>query len=504
MKKRGICFFLALLMLLTTVSCSETKENSDSDKETETSSTASAEETTEETEAETELTDYEKRQLISDNLPEVKYDGQEFRVLVPIVNNSVDYRIEIVADELTGDACNDAVYNRNLNIENRFETKITGTEIDSPWDQVKTMATAGTSDYDIVSIYDYKAYTPLNAKAVINWMEVPNIDTTQVWYNQLANDGATINNRLFAICSDLSTTSLTLSYSIFFNTEIMENYGYSSSALYDLVKEGTWTFDKFSEIVSGIYEDRNGNGTKDKDDFYGFACYIENTGDVWAAAFDQPIVSTDNDEIQVVLMCDKTVAILEKLSDFHQNNQGFFRYTSTIYEEEKYFLNELTAMAPMRFIAAYTTLRDMEAQYSILPYPKWNEEQENYYTNADDKFSVFVIPLSSYGNLEFIGTIFEALSAESYKTVYPEYYDTALKGKYSSESETAEMVDIIVAGRNFDFSYQFGESYFARMCYLIRDMLKDNETDLASKYKSKEKVLQKSIENKLNDLYFGD
>ena len=502
MKKRGICFFLALLMLLTSVACSETKENSGSDKETETSSAASADESVEETETEAELTDYEKRQLIPDNLPEVKYDGQEYRMLVPSVNRSVDYRLEIVADELTGDACNDAVFNRNLNIETRFDTKILATESSSPWDQVKTMATAGTADYDVVSIYDYKAYTPLSAKAVLNWMEVPNIDTTQVWYNQMANDNATINNRLFAICSDLSTSSLTLSYSIFFNTEIMESYGYTSSTLYDLVKEGKWTFDKFAEIVGGIYEDKNGNGVKDKNDFFGFAYYLENAADVWTAAFDQPIVSNENNEIQVVLMCDKSVAILEKLNDFHQNNAGFFRYTSAAQEEETYFLNELIAMAPMRFVATYTTLRDMEAQYSILPYPKWDEEQTNYYTNADDKFTVFVIPLSSYSNIEFIGTIFEALSAESYKKVYPEYYDTALKGKYSSEAETAEMVELIVAGRDFDFSFQFGESYFVRMCYLVRDMLQNNKTDLASQYKTKEKALKKSIENKLYDLYF--
>ena len=220
------------------------------------------------------------------------------------------------------------------------------------------------------------------------------------------------------------------------------------------------------------------------------------------AAFDAPIVSVSDEDIQVTIMNDKSIAILDKLTDFHTNNPGFFRYTTTAQEEENHFRNGLLAMAPMRFVSAYTTLRDMEAQYSIIPYPKWDEAQENYYTNADDKFSVFVIPLSAYGNAEFIGTIFSALSAESYKKVYPEYYDTALKGKYSSEAETAEMVDIIVAGRNFDFSFQFGETYFVRMPYLIRDMLQNNKTNLSSEYKAKEKVVKKSIDSKLKPLYF--
>ena len=501
MKKRGLCLILASLMLLTSVACSETKENSDN-KTDETTGAVSADTTTESTETEEQLSDYDKRQLIPDNLPDVKYGGQEFRALTPKLYRSVDYPLEIVAEELTGDACNDAVYNRNLDIENRFDVKITGTEIDSPQNQVKTMATAGTNDYEIVSIYDYFSYVPISAKAVLNWKEIPNVDTTQVWFNHKANDNATINNRLYAICSDLSTTSLTLTYSTFFNVEIMNNYGYSSSDLYSLVKEGKWTFDKFSEIVSGIYEDKNGNGVKDKDDFFGYGYFIENAGDVWMAAFDAPIVSVSDDDIQVTLMSDKSIAILDKLTDFHTNNPGFFRYTTAAQEEENHFRNGLLAMAPMRFVSAYTTLREMEAQYSILPYPKWDEAQENYYTNADDKFSVFVIPLSAYGNAEFIGTIFSALSAESYKKVYPEYYDTALKGKYSSEAETAEMVDIIVAGRNFDFSFQFGETYFVRMPYLIRDMLQNNKTNLSSEYKTKEKVVKKSIDHKLKPLYF--
>ena len=64
------------------------------------------------------------------------------------------------------------------------------------------------------------------------------------------------------------------------------------------------------------------------------------------------------------------------------------------------------------------------------------------------------------------------------------------------------MVDIIVAGRNFDFSFQFGKTYFVRMPYLIRDMLQNNKTNLSSEYKAKEKVVKKSIDYKLKPLYF--
>lgn len=503
MKKRALCLILAALMLVSVTACSETKDNSGSEtKKTENASTPNAGADVSESESEEELTDYEKRQLIPDNLPEITFNGASFDALTTDEIRSINYAAEIAVEDITGDACNDAVYNRNLDVESRFEVKITSKDQATPEDQIRVMAQAGTNDYDIVSIRDYRAYVPISTEVAINWMEVPNVDTTQVWLNPVANEQATINNRLFAITSDLSTSSLTLSHAIFFNVDIMENYGYSSSDLYALVKEGKWTIDKFSEIASTIYEDKNGNGEKDKDDLFGYGYYPEVCVDVWQVAFDQPVISIEGNEIIPTIMCDKSVSIIEKLTSMKTTNPGVHQYTSGALEEETYFSNGLLAMAPLRFQAAFSVLRDMDTQYSMLPYPKWDEAQENYYTNADDKYSVFVIPLSSASELEMIGTVFTALSAESYKKVYPEYYDTALKGKYSSEAETAEMVDLIVAGRKFDFSFQFGETYLSRMCYLFRDMLLNNKTDLASEYKAKEKPLTKQIEKKLKPLYF--
>ncbi len=499
MKKRTLCVLLAMLMSLSAVSCSNSEANKDPTNETAPTSSGSTE-TEAETIDESTLTDREKRELVPDDLPEsMDYKGQAFRVMVP---NEGSY--EIVSEELTGDNCNDAVYNRDLDIETRFGVKIEATENAEPWTQLKTLATAGTNDFELVSIYDYLAYKPITSKAVLNWTEIPNVNLEKPWHNQLANTSATINNRLYAICSDLSITSMTYTHAFFFNVEMMENYGYKATDLYDMVKEGKWTFDTFSTMTMDMYEDKNGNGKKDILDTYGFGYYIENAADVWCAAFDQPIVDTSNGEFEVVLMCDKTVSILEKLTEFHTNNPGYIRYTGAAKDEEKKFLNGNLVMAPLRFYAAFNALREMEAAYSLLPYPKWDENQEAYYTNADDKFSVYCVPIPAYSNQDFVGMIYEALSAESYKKVYPEYYDVALKGKYSSEPAMAEIVDIIMAGRNFDFSFQFGETVFSRMPYLIRDMLLNKKTNLASEYKAKEKIIKKLIDKQMIPSYFDD
>ena len=62
--------------------------------------------------------------------------------------------------------------------------------------------------------------------------------------------------------------------------------------------------------------------------------------------------------------------------------------------------------------------------------------RKTYYTNADDKFSVFVIPLTRIRQCRIHRNYFSGtLRGTAIRRYYPEYYDTALKGKYSSEAE---------------------------------------------------------------------
>lgn len=496
MNKKIIALILAALMMAPALlSCSESAVNTA--EETQKTDISAAETTVETVEDDTELTDYERRQLIPDNLPDKNFNGEEFRVM----SDPADvYMAEIISEELNGDACNDAVYNRNIGIEERFGVKIAVVENADPHAQVTTFATAGTDDAHIVGFEDYKANAPIVAGSLMNWIEAPYQDLSQPWHNKPANDGATINNILYAICSDLSTTSMTYTYATFANTDLLANYGYSAEDMYNLVKEGKWTIDKFIELTDTMYVDANGDGKRDVNDVYGYGYQITNPADVWLTAFGEKVCEFKDGEVVITFMSDKTVSILEKLVDWHYNHEGFYIH-ATQYDEEKYFLNQKLVFAPLRFATAYNTLREMEAVYTMLPVPKWDEEQEGYYTNADDKFTVFGLPLTSAANLDFVSIVFEALCAESYKQVYPAYYDQALKGKYSSDATTAEMVDLIMAGRAFDFSFQFGESCFNRLCYKIRDMLLAESSNISSQYRTIEKVVARSVPKTLGKAY---
>ncbi|MBQ8370165.1 MAG: hypothetical protein IJY35_09325 [Clostridia bacterium] len=500
MKKKLLSAILAALMLASSfASCSDSNAGTNTD-ETKAANAGQQNAAAEETVNTEELTDLEKRQMIPDDLPDVQYDGKAFVVLTE-TSTAADYAGEIAVEEITGDACNDAIYNRNIKIEDRFDVKISSMTNDNPQSQAATLAQAGTEDYQLLAFHDYLSYTPISAQALLNWCETPYQNLDKPWHNKLANDQATINNHLWTICSDLSYTSMTFTHAIFANLDLLDQYGYQASDIYGIVKEGKWTIDNFKSMISEMYQDTNGNGTADTADLFGFGYYICNPADVWFTAFGETITKkNDEGKLDLAFMSDKTVSMVEKLMSMHYDFPGYLKL-STQYDEEIWFTNNQLVFAPMRFQAAYTDLREMEAAYTMLPFPKWDEAQSNYYTNADDKFSVFGLPMPSYNSLEFCSVIFEALCAESYKTVYPTYYDTALKGKYSTDQETAEMVDLVIAGRNFDFTFQFGETIFLRIPYMIRDCLLNENPNISSSYKKIQKSLNKGLDKKFYKLY---
>lgn len=445
-----------------------------------------------------ELTDLQLRQRIPDNLPENDFGGREFRIAC---SEEYNFHNEFWVEEQNGDQCNDAVYQRNEKIESRFNTKITilpqgSTDREATPKFLNTIVMAGDDAAELCAYVNYMAYIPIGQRSCLDWTEIPHVDLTQPWHNKHANDGATVNDKLFAICSDLSISSMTYTYAIFFNTRLTSNYDMKPEDLYDLVRSGDWTIDKFIELTKDLYVDTDGNGQKDETDTYGFGYMICNTGDVWLTAFNQPLtVVKDDGTLELTFFSEKTDAALNKMRDYQANSLGFCEYEE-LYSEETYFANGTVAFAPLRFSAAFGALRDMKDTYSILPYPKWDSAQEIYFTNADDKFQVFSVPKTA-SDIDFIGTVYEAMSAESYRSVYPAYYDVALKGKYSSDPTTAEMIDLIMAGRKFEFSFQFGKDHFLRMPYLFRDLLLTPSLKLASKWATVEKFFEK----KKDDFY---
>ena len=123
MKKRIFSMLLAAIILTSTVGCngnnSETKP-SESVSENETTNAAGEEtESVDSESAETEETDYVS------TLPKADYEGHEFRIESANSLAGVTSATTInIAEELTGEIVNDALYNRDRYLEQQYNITI--------------------------------------------------------------------------------------------------------------------------------------------------------------------------------------------------------------------------------------------------------------------------------------------------------------------------------------------------------------------------------------------
>ena len=482
---------LALLMLVL-ASCSEKPGEARPDASTP-ASTPDA--------AETEPTVEEEYDPFSE-LPSDQYGGRSFHLLAREA-----YLYELWTEEMTGDVFNDAVFDRNSLVEARYDVKIEPIPIAGEWgdrDQflatVRASVQANDGAYDLIDGYAATIGNGFSSGLYLNLREVPTLQLEKSWWSALLRDELTVNGRLFAITGDIAVNMWEQMQVLFFNKKLAQDYAIGSP--YDAVLDGSWTFDKYLSMIAGHSVDLDGDGKMTVDDSYGAVYYDALTFDNLHNAFGVRYTKRDADGgVELDLYNDQIVSISELASALAFENQDVW-YTNQGVGDSREPARRIFSESRGLFFASVLEdaiiMRDMDADFGILPYPKWTESQEAYYTTSRDGRSMFAIPID-VPDAAFCGLITEAMCIEGSRTVIPVYYDKVLKGKTARDEESASMLDIIRAGLVLDFAAEYAVQS-ERCGFIIRDVIEQN-TNIASLYKSKEKVYKKSFEKFLAAYY---
>lgn len=422
-----------------------------------------------------------------------KYDGRAFNILT-----RTNVMFELVSEELTGEVTNDAVFNRNKLVEESFDIAISafeGGNWDGVSDKLRASVTAGDFLYNLIAQVDFKTYAIVGYGSCGNWLDIPVLELDKPWWTTAANNEATINGRLFTMTGDFCVTNILYGNVIFYNAPLCENYGIMPASLQDMVFEKKWTFDRFASLTADVYEDSNGNSSKDADDLYGVILSPCAHCDEWLTAFHQPLTeASEAGVIEVVMFTDKTVSALEKVLALYYENTG--TYNPGAWTEESVvfpmFASNHALFTTGILNNARTSFAGMENDFGVLPFPMWDEEQNAYYTVASDQFTVLAYPINTpETDYEYLGTITEALSLVSKRDVVPAFYDSALKNRYSMDANTAKIIDIIMDGRLFEFSFQYGNDI--EIPYIFRNQIINRSPDIMSAWKSKQKIVTKTL-----------
>lgn len=493
MKRLFIVLLAAILCSGSIVGCASTEETTTTD---DTNPTAAAEETEAETEAPDPFADFD-------------YAGQSFRVYTSNHNASAtlvssNFLIE-GPEELTGEAAGDAALERNAAVEEMLNINLEFTRVELGYDgvqnDVRTYIMAGEDLYDVI-INDLYGLTALTTEGMFHSADKGEyFDFTQpYWYGNFMADIAFKEGDTFMLAGDFIIDTLRTGHCLVYNKDLYTDLYGDGAELYETVLNGNWTMDKMNELVEGAYVDLDGNGQKNVGDMLGFAVFQDwgpcipfliTNGVQYMGRDDEgyPTLTMNNE--RTILMCDKIYDLW--------NNQGtgaLALFSDNQPEVTNQFAAGNVLIIGYQQLGSLESdaLRSAEHEIGIIPYPKLDENQENYITSAHDTSEIGLIPVTMpETNLSFVSAVLEVLSRESNKTVLPLYYENSLKVKYTRDNESAQMIDIIHDGLGNSFALAWHSSIngFLQGVIHASAMSKDS---FSSKYASNEKALQKVLD----------
>lgn len=425
----------------------------------------------------------------------------------------VNREMDAGSEETSSDPLEDALYRRNDKLESTYGIEINTlveTEYTILGDKVSKDVSSGNGEYDIVYQHMVNSATNLAVNGLlIDLGELEYVDFEQVWWDRDAKEGFTIGNHQFLTVGDLLPHTLLYSACLAFNKNHFDDQ--SLEYPYDLARDGAWTLDELNALTKDQTKDVNGDGKIDfKNDYYGMSSwhlagpfnFFFGSGATFFTkdADNYPVYSVDQDKIQ---------NIYDKVYTTFITNDSLYITDVSIHTEAYKIFTEGRAL----FVSCSLTqianaeygFKDMDDEYGVLPQPKYDTAQQDYMSFVNGAASVVVVPKSlADDRLPYVGYMLEALASSSYYMVTDTLYDKVAKSKNVRDQESAEMVDIIIRNRVFDFGYAhfFGKSYPCAV--LFQTCLDGKNASVASAIKRvKDKTMEKDI-NKILEVYQGE
>ncbi|MBR5322250.1 MAG: hypothetical protein IKU48_01735 [Clostridia bacterium] len=259
-------------------------------------------------------------------------------------------------------------------------------------------------------------------------------------YNAAATAQSAGNNKLYGVVGNaaISPNAYTC---VYLNKKVSDAYGFTSE-IYEAVNNGTWTLElmlgyrsrcaeKHSDIVS--------IGTSDTDFFIESVFGASGMNYMSTSIGNLPTLANNGAQL------DNLVAKL----------RGVIADASSYIAAEN--AHELFAQDKLLFcVDTLGNASKLNGNFTVLPMPKVDAEQEEYYTPADENAVVFCV-LSSNDRTQYAVDLIRAFNEAGdmlYAGLTRDYLDHVLRNE-----ESYRYIEDILKAPVYDFAYMYGDSY---------------------------------------------
>ena len=435
MKKRIISWLLLSAMLLSAVSCGE-NETDETKKP--------VNESTEETEDD----------KTPDFLPEgLTYNGEEFRFINGTsggVSSSESEITYILDDVKPADLVPEAVYERTRMAEEALDIHVVSETVGdgSLTSRISTSVLAKDNAFHAICGKVYTMGQTVATGYLLDLKTVDTLDLTKTWWDQQINDTMTIVGKQFLFSGalnygdDYGVSCLTFNKDLFTQRSIPYPY--------DLVREGKWTFDEFYNIIKDTREDLNNDGIYDEKDFCGFVGLCWSISE-FVTGFGEPLCIKDDGGDIVINNSESLVNKCIYVADRIQNTGdvliservGYDRANTMFINDRALFQREIVGGVAIGY-------REIESEFGILPYPKFDETQEGYYQPLNQHWSSTLAVPVTCSDLEMLGYVIDTMGYYSPDTIQKNVIEKGAMTRSVRDDDSAEMLELIFATKVYD------------------------------------------------------
>ena len=496
MKRNAIVWLLLAAMLLPSfAACSEGTENAGEETaEVQANTPAEAQEPEEE---EPEMGLDTAKLLYADR----NYDGYNYRIADRASGDWMTF--DVAAEELTGEVINDAVYNRNIVLEDTMKIKIVEVPTEGVTNTVKNSITAAADDYDIFTDGLNSLASVVTQHYILDFNTVSTIHPENAWWDQALYKDLSVGGGSYMMTGDISVMDNYGTWCYLFNKQLIEDFSLENP--YDLVDSGKWTLDKHNDMAQAATLDADGDGKWTMADTYGFITEGYNTVALWSCFGYRICEKDENDLPYFTYDGENEVTALQRVIETQYAPFSNMGSKSTVTgggsfqdntRENQFAIGRaLFYYAGMRNVTLY---READTDFGIIPAPKENEQQAQYYSSYSfSNLTAYALPVTIQ-DTDKVGDITEAMAHLSVYTLTPAYYDQTLIGKSTRDVESEPMIALIMNTRNFDLGiiFDWGSSFSSIMGMTVPD-------NVSSTFAKGRKVADKAMGKFLDKLAEG-
>ncbi len=378
-----------------------------------------------------------------------EYSGETLTILNAEDIWSMHARID--RDGTDGEVLNDAMYERCRKVEEEMEITLEEINVTMNGYTLGTTAhnafLAAEDIYDLIFVPGYQIPTFKSEEMLLDLASLDGLQLDKDWWIRSFNDAGTVNGELYTAASYIQLMVSDSSWCLFFNESMMEKLGLDKP--YDLVREGKWTFDRLAEYAKAGAM-LNGDDSFDWDpngkSVYGVSGAAIVT---FMHCAGEQVIENQNGELVLTAGSQRFYDVFDKFAALFPLKQGIIKPTEsgaedgqpgsyiTLFETER-------ALFLTGEICKTTRLRDKSFSFGIVPYPKYDENQEQYYSmpyNGCCNMAMMTIN----GNPEFAAAAADALAYVSLEMVAPVYREVTLEQKGLRNDDSIEMLEIIMS-----------------------------------------------------------